>query len=144
MGGTQYLVDGVRLNPDAGVRGRDNLDIGRGDIVRQDLLDRVRHGQSSRLDPDAGGGEGDGQSLGVGDLESIGHDIGHGHRVVDRGWDGLKLSKIKTTGILIRDVGAYLCIGDGEGHGLDRLVSDRDRRWGRTILATARGQTSAN
>lgn len=144
MEDNQYLVDGIRLNPDAGVRGRDNLDIGLGDKVRDNLLDRVRLGQSGRVDREAGGGEGDSQSFSVGDVESVGHDIGLGHRVVDRGWNGLKLPKVKTTGILIREVETYLCVSDGVDHGFDRLVGNRHSRWGRTILATAQGQTSAN
>jgi len=109
------LVDDICLNPDAGVSGRDNFDIGLGDKVRVDLLDRVRLGQSSRVDRETGGGDGDRQSLSVCDVESLGLHIGLGHSVVDCGRDGLGVS-------------------DSEDLGLDRLVGNRHSRRGRTIL----------
>ena len=96
-----HLINDIRLNPNAGVSGRDDFDIGLGDVVSEDLLDCVRHGQSRRLDREAGGSDCDGQGLSVCDIESLGFDIGIGHSVVDCGRDGLKLSKITTTTTLL-------------------------------------------
>ena len=90
-----YRVDDIRLNPDAGVGGRHNLGVSLSDGVREDLHNRVRHSQGRRIDRETGAGDGDRQGLGVGEVESLSHDIGHGHGVVDRGWDGLKLSEIR-------------------------------------------------
>jgi len=90
-----HLVDGIRLNPNTGVSGRNNFDIGLSDIVCDDFLDRVSLGHGRRVDRETGGGDGDGQGLSVGDIESLDLDIGLCHSVVDRGRDGLKLSKIK-------------------------------------------------
>ena len=139
-----HLVNDIRLNPNTGVGGRDNFDICLGDKVREDLLDRVRHDQSRRFDREASGSDGDGQSLSICDVESLCLDIGLGHSVVDCGRDGLKLSKITTTENCIRDVKAHLGVSDGEDLGLDRLVGNCHSRRGRTILARARDQASAN
>jgi len=92
--GSTYLVDNIRLNPNAGEGGRDNLGIGLGDNVGVNLLDRVGLGQNLRLNHMVGGGDGDGQSLGHGDVESLGLDIDLGLGVEDRGGDVLKSSKI--------------------------------------------------
>ena len=89
-----YPVNDIRLNPNTGVGGRDNFDIGLGDNVRAGLLDRVRFGQSRRINRDTGTGDGDGQSLGVYDVESLCLDIDLGHSVVDCGRDGLKLPRV--------------------------------------------------
>ena len=140
----RHRIDDIRLNPDTSEGGRDNFDISRGDKVRENLLDGIRHSQSRRLDRDTGGGDSEGQSLSVSDVESLGLDIGHGHGVVDRSWDGLKLSKVKTMTNLIRGVKVYLGVSDGEDLGLDRVVGDCYSRRRRAILAGTRDQTSAN
>ena len=54
-----HLIDDIRLDPDAGEGGRDNLDVSLGDGVREDLLDRVGLGQDLGLDHKAGGGDGE-------------------------------------------------------------------------------------
>lgn len=110
-------VNGVRLDPDASEGCWDDRDVRLGDKVREDLLNRVGHSQSRRLDQKTRGGEGDRQSLSLGEEESIGLEIGHCQSVVNRGWEGL-------------------CVSDGEGHRLDRLVGNGYCIRGRAVLVS--------
>jgi len=99
------IVDNFRLNPDAGVCGWENLDVGLGDNVREGFFEGVGLSQSLRLNRNTGAGDGNRQRLSIGDVEGIRLDVGLSHGVVDRGWDGLRVS-------------------DREGLGLNRLVSN--------------------
>ena len=140
-----HHVDNVRLNPDASIGCRDNFDIGLGDDIREGFLDRVCLGQNHRLDHSVGVSDSRWQDLNVGDVQSLGHDIGLGHGVIDRGWDGLKSFEIRIIVYFISDAKAYLRVSDGEDLSLDRLVSDGHCRRGRTILvAKAQDQEPAN
>ena len=73
---TPYLVNDIRLDPYASEGCRDDRDVRLCDKVREDLLDRVGHGQSCRLDQKTGSGEGDRQSLSFGEDEGISLGIG--------------------------------------------------------------------